>query len=330
MPPLKTALSDYLEMLTGVRPELTPRANATLPLFLRSRYELVTAQLFGRKYILALECSEAEPETSGDYERQSELLSGKLGERVVLVISRLPSHARNRLVRRGIPFIVPGNQLFLPPLAADLREYFPAPKKRAVSRLTPAAQCVLLYHLQRAPLDGMPLREVAEKVGYVPMMLSKVKAELIATGLAEVERKGHALALRFRAQGRELWQLAEPMLSSPVRKSHWVRGTPESIAGSVPAGLTVLAKHTLITDDRLPTRAMAADAFRAALDARHFTVCPGPEDADLRLETWSYAPIITKDGREADPLSVWLSLRDTADERVRHELQEFLHKTLSW
>ena len=46
-------------------------------------------------------------------------------------------------------------------------------------------------------------------------------------------------------------------------------------------------------------------------------------------EVWSYDPTTTGDGREADPLSVRLSLRDTTDERVRHELQELLHKTLS-
>ena len=62
------------------------------------------------------------PGAPGDYEKLAASLRSQVGEPVVLVISRMPAYARNRLVRMGIPFVVPGAQFFLPLVLLDLRE----------------------------------------------------------------------------------------------------------------------------------------------------------------------------------------------------------------
>jgi hypothetical protein len=64
----------------------------------------------------------------GEYEKLMETLRSQLGEPVVLVLSHLPSYARNRMVRMGIPFVVPDSQLFLPTAMIDLRERISPPK----------------------------------------------------------------------------------------------------------------------------------------------------------------------------------------------------------
>src|SRR5690606_3818293 len=112
------------ESVSGERPELVAEKATRLPLFLRERYQIQTVHLFGRRFPLALEKNDWDAGSPGEYESQAETLRTQLGETVVLVLPMLPSHARNRMVRLGIPFIVPGSQMFLPTAMIDLRERF--------------------------------------------------------------------------------------------------------------------------------------------------------------------------------------------------------------
>ncbi len=126
------------------------------------------------------------------------------------------------MVHTGVPFIVPGNQLFMPFLMVDLRERFNRLPPAQGKRLSPSTQCILLYHLIKEPIVGVPLRGIAEKVGYSPMMLSRAKYELEAGGLCQTSRKGRSVVLEFHEHGPSLWEHAQSLLSSPIRKTHWI------------------------------------------------------------------------------------------------------------
>jgi len=323
---LESRLINYLESITGEPPDLQRVSRervASLPLFLRDRYHLYSARLFGRKCLLAIETPDREAGSPAEYGAHAESLRAKLGEPVVIVLPALPSYARNRMVRSSVPFIVPGNQLFLPFLMVDLRERFPRTSPASGSRLTPAAQCILLYHLLRDPLDQLALRDIASRVGYSAMMLTRAKDELEASQLCESLRKGRSILLRFTDSGRALWDGAEPLLSSPVNKTHWVRwenpGHP-----ALAAGLTALSRRTLIEDDRVPTYALLHENYRVNLEKGLFHGCPGPSEATARLESWSYNPSLLSDDQAVDSLSLYLSLRGSVDERVQQQLERLI------
>ena len=181
---LKRQFFDHLAEVTGSVPDLVAAKVVGLPLFLRERYQFGRTRLFGQSFLLALEQGTPESATPGEYEKHADTLRTQAGEPIVLVLPALPSYVRNRMVRCGLPFIVPGSQIFLPTALIDLRERFRQPKPKAGKPLTPAAQCVLLYHLQRQPLENLPLREIAERIGYSPVMLTKVKSELLTADFA--------------------------------------------------------------------------------------------------------------------------------------------------
>ena len=167
---LKRQFLDHWAEVTGSVPDLLAAKVAGLPLFLRERYQFARTRLFGQSILLALEQGNPESAPPGEYERHADTLRSQAGEPVVLVLPALPAYIRNRMVRCGLPFIVPGSQIFLPTALIDLRERFRQPTPKAGNPLTPAAQCVLLYHLQRQPLENMPLREIAERIGYSPVL----------------------------------------------------------------------------------------------------------------------------------------------------------------
>lgn len=316
-------LLDYLETVSGERPDLVAEKADRLPLFLRERYQIQSLHLFGRRFMLALEKRGWDAGSPGEYQSQTETLRDQLGEPVVLVLPRLPSHARNRMVRLGIPFIVPGSQLFVPTIMMDLRERFSLPKPGRGKQLTPAAQCLVLYQLQRHSLEDLPLRIIAEKIGYSPIMLTKVKDELEAADVCGTSRQGRSITLAFKVRGRQLWEQVQPLLSSPVKKAHWLQWEqPGSLA--LTAGLTALSKRTDISDDRLPTYALSSASFLAHLEGGLYRGCRGPEDANVRMEAWSYNPQLLSDDISVDPLSLYLSLRDSPDDRIQQQLERLI------
>ena len=192
MPTLENRLTDYLEPLTGGVPALqVVPTQASLPLFLRERYQFHRLGLFGRDCLLALETPGIEAGSPGEYAAHAQTMLGQLSEPVTLVIPQVASYARNRMVQAGTPFIVPGSQLFMPFMMVDLRERFAAKGPETGRPLTPAAQFILLYHLLREPLQGRALQEIAKLTGYTGMTITKVVIKVYFR--MYVRQKNHVL-----------------------------------------------------------------------------------------------------------------------------------------
>jgi hypothetical protein len=84
-----------------------------------------------------------------------------------------------------------------------------------------------------------------------------------------------------------------------------------------------------MADDRLPTYALLSATIQGNLEHGLYHGCRGPEDANLRLESWSYNPLLFSDDGMVDPLSLFLSLRDFPDERVQQQI-EILIDQMPW
>jgi hypothetical protein len=255
----------------------------------------------------------------------------QFSEPVTLVIPQVASYARNRMVQAGTPFIVPGSQLFLPFMMVDLRERYSTPATVAGQLLTPAAQCILLYHLLRKPLQDMPLQDIAKLTGYSAMMVTKVKDEWESNGLCATARVGRSLVVEFAAGGRKLWHMAEQLFSSPAKRSHWVRWNDWEKFGppGLPAGYTALSLIAMTEDDPVPTWALPQRDYNKMLVNGVFRTVSGSEEANLRVEAWSYDPRLLSDGACVDPLSLVLSLRGDSDDRVQQQLQTLLDSAFS-
>jgi DNA-binding MarR family transcriptional regulator len=278
---------------------------------------------------LALEAEGWENGSPGEYRKHADTLKQTLNEPVVLVLQILPSYARNRMVQMGIPFIVPGSQTFIPGSLIDLRERFPQPTVKRRETLGPAAQCTVFYHLLRESLAGISLKEIAQRIRYSPMMMTKVKDELEAAEVCEIVRNGRSTVLAFKATGRDLWTQVMPLTVSPVRKTHWIQWN-RPVQSALIAGMSALSRQSMISDDRLPTYALTHQAFHDCLERGECAGCRDAENATARMEVWSYAPelLVEKDSPMVDVLSLYLSLRDSADERVQQQLKRLIEEIL--
>ncbi|MEI6670314.1 MAG: hypothetical protein WCP29_19390 [Acidobacteriota bacterium] len=252
------------------------------------------------------------------------------GHAVVYVTEMLASYERRHLIAKKVPFLVPGNQLFLPELGIDLREYFRGRALTADVHLSPATQAVLIAILLRVPwqADWQPATVVAE-LGYTPMTLSRVVKELVAAGLATVRNDGKARWVRMATSPADTWERAKPGLRSPVKRLVWVPASPTALPpGARLAGLTALARVSMLADPPEPTYALSPLQWKAAMQARVETL-PLRMPGACEWQVWSYSPALAPNSDTVDPLSLMLSLGDEADERVQKALTE-LRGTFPW
>jgi hypothetical protein len=125
---IRTALASYITEITGEAVRILPFNQGdlvSLPLYLRSQYDIEEAEIFGRKLILAFQKERSERPTPSEYANHARHISQEIGQDAVLIIPELASYTRNRLLRQGVAFVVPGRQMFLPTLMVDLRERSP-------------------------------------------------------------------------------------------------------------------------------------------------------------------------------------------------------------
>lgn len=330
MPTLATAVLRYLQEVLGIGAAgVKPWARANeLPYFLRDAFQFGELELLRQPIVLAIGRSEAKQSLS-EVRTCLDKVKALAGQPAVYVTDALASYDRRRLIEQKVPFIVPGNQLYLPDLGLDLREYF---RRRApvTEALSPSAQAMLITALLRKPWqpDWQPSND-AVALGYTPMTLSRVVKELTAAGLATAYTIGRSRWLRMELPPEQAWERAKPVLRTPVRRVVWVavHGVIAHPPGRI-AGLSALARYSMLTEPKRPVYAMTAADWKAATDAG-VRQLPEPETGAQEWQLWTYSPALIPDATTVDPLSLMLSLQENADDRIQLALDE-LKGQLPW
>lgn len=324
MPTLATAVVRYLHETLGLDvPSVVPWARVNeLPYFLRDTFQFSELELLEQPVVLAIARTEARPSLS-EVKTWLDKVQALTEQPVVYVTDAMASYERRRLIGQKVPFIVPGNQLYLPDLGLNLREYFRQRTPVFATALSPSAQAMLITALLRQPWqpDWQP-SVVAAALGYTPMTLSRAVKELTATGIATADTVGRARWLRMASTPEQVWAQAKPALRTPVRRTVWVADPANAPhPPSRLAGLSALACHSLLTEPKWPVYAVTAADWKAATDAG-VRELPEPETGAQAWQLWSYSPALVPEAHTVDPLSLTLSLQDNADDRIQIALDE--------
>ncbi|NOZ87181.1 MAG: hypothetical protein GXP49_13105 [Deltaproteobacteria bacterium] len=320
-------LKDYLENLLRQELSIAPLPQGKmhgLPLYLSKMYAPYQMEVFGGKLILLRNLGETS--SPGKIAKDIASLYRHFGINVAVVFDDLTSWERKRLIENGTPFIVPGRQLFLPMFFLDLREHFPNGPAEKPKYLSRAAQHVVLRQILLGDLEKRNMADLATLLGYSAMMMTKIRNELFALDLCEVETKGRGRYMVFPLPPEQLWPKALTKMRSPVFKTHFLIG---KISGVKVAGASALAKRSLLKPDGLPTFAVWKKEFKSILKENSLVEIQSEEGADLVLEEWYYDPQKLSDDALVDQLSLYLSLRDNSDERIQIALEEMM-ETVPW
>ncbi|MCY4607517.1 MAG: hypothetical protein OXD40_02815 [bacterium] len=241
---------------------------------------------------------------------------------IVFVAPWLSAHNRSRLIGQGVPFVVPGKQLYIPDLSMDLRERFRTPKPRRAVGLSPAAQAVLFHRLLRLDETATTPSLVATQLHYSAMSISRAFDELVGAGLAHTERHGRERHIRFQAEGRQLFDTSHDLLRSPVRTEKFIRNI-HAAPQLKHAGESALSELTNLSSPPLPAFAVAAIDWKTVAQTCEL-VETNRDQASHIVETWSYDPAALSTARTVDPLSLYAQFHDHRDERVSMAAERLL------
>ena len=327
---MDTTVQAYLHETLGIAPKVRAWPGAgKLPYFLQDAFEVRELKLLDRLILLAID---RQPDKRGLATARSQVdkLRQLAGMPVVYVTAALASYERKRLIEQNVPFMVPGNQLYLPDLGIDLREYFRQRPAAADTALSPATQAMLIVVLLRKPwrAEWQPA-EVVTDLGYTAMTLSRAVKEITAAGIATMRTEGRARWLHMERTAAETWERAKPLLRSPIRRRFWAQPILNWKPPHVRlAGLSALARYSMLAEPQWPIYAIGPSQWKTATQAGIETL-PEQMPGACEWELWHYNPALVPNSETVDPLSLTLSLQGNTDERVQLALDE-LKERFPW
>jgi hypothetical protein len=335
-PKIKKTLK-YIEETLGIQPTATPIAKSNLdklPVYIHETFTLYCTNLFNTGIILA-ELKQDDALSIQQTEKQVQLLKNLLNQKVVVVLENAQAYNRKRLIEKGISFIMPGKQLYMPDLLVDLRESYVHPRtKKKNETLLPSAQFLIIYHIihrnQQWKLEEHPFKEIAQKTGYTPMAITNAIENLKHHELVDVEGEKEKF-IRFRHERHELWDIAQQqnLLVNPVIKTVYIDEKPNDLF-LLHSNATAMPEYTDLNPGRQEYFAIERTVFYG-LQKSNALVNPNDYEGRYALEVWKYNPLALVDGLPndrtvVDPLSLYLSVKDSRDERIEMALDQIIEK----
>jgi DNA-binding MarR family transcriptional regulator len=319
--PIQTSIVSYLRGNLGIAVEVAAdRVRPSgLPFFATDGLTLYLGEIAERPVTFAIS-DVARPLSVARVVQQLRAVQEHFGQPALLVRERIPSYYRRRLIEARASFLAPGTQLFLPYAGIDLRERQPREVAQSTGRLTPSAQALFLLALHR---DGgeqpWNAAELLGPLGYSAMTASRAVRELERARLVVSEQVGRHRLHTLSNTRRTAWHHAQPVLSSPVIRAAWVvSGSAPASVKRLRAGELALADVTLLAPPTWEVWAVSRGALAGVKTVQEHE--PGAE----LWQEWSYGPGLLPNRAAVDPLSLILSVRSDADERIvgaREELE---------
>lgn len=328
MEPLAAPFSAYVQHTTGRSVVWGEPARAALPAYLDKRYAGHWLDLDGHAWLAVL--LKGKPEAPLTLSTHLEQFAERLGappERTCLVAEQLPAYLRRRLVELGQTFVIPGRQLFWPALgSAETVQRSRRLRPEPVPYLSPVAQQLLLTLLLRRLQTLNTVSQAADALGYTGMSVSRAVKELEASGLIQTEIRGRERSFILADAPRSTWQKAQHLLRTPVLQRLRILQADLPREVTLRAGESALAIRTDLADPAEPSYAIASRQWPKGVGARHI---PTPDAGTCVVELWRYPPEATATGGVVDPLSLFLSLHDSKDERVQLALEDLMEQ-VAW
>lgn len=327
----------YIEETLGILPTVTQIAKShldRLPMYIHETFRLYRTYIFNTEIILA-ELKNDDELSIQQTEKQVQQIKKLLHQKVVIVLENVQAFNRKRLIEKGINFIVPGKQLYMPDLLIDLRENFVHPKTRQKNEtLLPSAQFLLIYHIihryQKWKLEEHPFKEIAHKLGYTPMAITNAIDNLKYHELIDVKGEKEKF-IRFRNERNELWNIAyqQNLLVNPVIKTVYVDEKPKDHF-LLQSNASALPEYTDLNPSRQEYFAIEKTVFYG-LQKSNALAKLNENEGRYALEVWKYNPLtlvdeLQNDRAVVDPLSLYLSVKDSIDERIEMALEQILEK----
>lgn len=315
-------LKEYLNAVLGYDVNIVPaneRDINRLPLIIVNKYNVLIGTLFNRKIAFITTRKNVHAKID-ELRKHIDIVKRTFNFPVVFVIESMKGYNRKRFIQRGISFIVPKKQMFLPELLIDFQDFAIGPRELP-EKMTPATQYLLLYHLQIGSLEGQNFKEIAQRLNMGTMTITRAAYYLAEKGICEVigTKDKH---LHFGKEKYDLWKGVESLMQNPVKKQLHT-STRIEIENGIHSGINALSHYTDIADENKPYYALSIRNFEAFVKNNE-TIDFDEVEGDMVIEMWKYNPAILSKKGFIDPLSLYLIFREDTDERIQIVLNQLI------
>ena len=276
---------EYLKRVLGIEVLYENKALEHLPNFISTRYDSQKVSLSGQKAVFLYPKTELEQVET--LKKHLERVKKVADCPVILVLEQITARQKEYLLREKIAFIVDGKQIYLPFMAAYLQERCDAEKSDR-EEILPSAQMLLLYYIYEGAKE-LSTSQAAKDLDLTPTSISRASKQLEGMGFLRSRKIGVQKILLSENSAKELFYKAEKVLLNPVKRTVYV--PCEEIS----------QWNDCMTKDLQDSNSQVA------------------------VEMWRYDPRKLSKGKMVDGLSLALSLREDADERVEEAVEEMLN-----
>ena len=316
-----TLTQQYIESTFGLKVDILPLIKEKLdllPISISGNYRFLTTNILEREVIL-LYSIDSTAYTPGQLQKQKELVEKKIHHPVIFIFDKMVSYNVQRLVKQRVNFIIPQKQMFIPDLLIDLKPHKDIPDNTN-EHIPGIAQCIILFHLQINSLEGKSAYEIADlfNVSYanVNRAVRWLKENAVITLVGKKTKH-----ITFSNEKRQLWETVLPLLENPIERIVY---TDMSVNDNfLISGVNALSEYSMINRENRENYALSKEDFcKLQLQTdRQYGV--------HRIEIWRYNPNFLSMNGIVDKLSLYLSLKDTEDERIEIELENMINN-ITW
>lgn len=320
------ALELYIYEDIGIKIPACKRLKMTsLPYFVLDTYDLYRTKILHKEciFLVPKDQQDISPATIRSH---MALVREKSYEDVILIQPAISSHNRRRLIEYKIPFVIPGNQMYLPDLMLDLRDYFYSVRTEK-SQFSPSTQAAVIYILHNFRAQPFTPSKLAKILGYSSTAMTRAFDEIESAKIGRIELEGRERWLWIQDNRRVLWDKLLPYLRTPVKRQLWVDDLPKELR-QFKAGETALSGYSMLALPNQKTFAAANADWASYRHNANIKTVPRSEAA-FQLQIWNYDPALFPFRDSVDKFSLYLSLKDENDERIESALEEMM-ESIQW
>lgn len=309
--------------------EVAPKPKG-LPLYMVHSRSFFNVTFYGINFIVVI-VNESEKFTADALARQIEKYELATSRPVALYFEKTSAIQKKALFENGIPFLSTPSALYLPFLGIAMQKR-KAPASETVldaqKKLAPQSQVLFLHMLYNVKDAYISKAEAARATGLSAMAISRGSKELEARGLVKLQERGRTIQMTCVTTGRDLFAKAEPYLINPIEKNIVIMN--DALKGEHPkAGETALSEISMLGAPRTQTFACTKNDISPTTidytkDSRWI-----PSEKMLNIQIWKYPPDLFATNGGVDPVSLYMSLKDSTDERIQACLEEMM-ESVKW
>lgn len=305
-----------------------------LPMYVTQLYKIYTTRFLGAELVL-VQLVDEENISIARTEKQLSNLRKLFNKTVVLILDHVVSYNRMRLIKKKVNFIVPGKQLFLPEMLVDLKDGDTVKSSfNEKQKLIPSAQVIVLYQILGLSdlwnIEQKPFKEIALKLNYSPMAISKAVDNLQALDLITVAGEKEKF-VQFNYEKVKLWEKIDEndFWNYPVFKRVYIDSLPPGIK-TWDCNTSALPEYSDMNPSRQNYVAIGRTEYNR-LNKQNLLQNANPTEGNYCLEVWKYNPGVLADTAiftelTVDPISLYLTLKNTPDERIEMALEQIKEK----